>query len=220
MLPRFWMAERCLTMTCCARHARRALRQRHRRDHRQELGRQADGERDGEEQRLERGRCIARLAARMNRTSTKTVRVMSSPKCRRPRSNSVSGARAASRAAMSPNWVARPVATTRAVAVPLTTDVPSQTVPRASPSGASAVFSDGQRLAGQRGLLHVQIARFEQVGVGRDEIAGAEADDVARDDLAAGQLVPGAVAQARSPSARPVAGASRRPSASARSARG
>ena len=69
MLPKFWIADRCLTITLCARHAHRALRERDGRDHRQELGRQPDGERDREQQRLERRADAApRLTTRMKST--------------------------------------------------------------------------------------------------------------------------------------------------------
>ena len=71
-------------------------------------------------------RCSAALTRKTKSTRKMTVRMMRKPNCRVPRSNSVSGGRAARRAAMSPNGGARPVATTSAVAVPLTTDVPEE----------------------------------------------------------------------------------------------
>ena len=91
---------------------------------------------------------------------------------------------------------ARPVATTTRVAVPLTTEVPSRTTLGASASerrrrGAVGCLLLGrQRLAGQRRLLHVQVARLEQARIGRDEIAGAEPDDIARHQLTSRQLAP------------------------------
>ena len=117
------------------RHPHCALRQRDGGDHRQELGRQPDRQRDREQQRLER--VVPLMAAptvttKTNSTRKKTVRMIRKPNCRVPRSNSVSGGRVASRAAMSPNCGRRAGAVTRAVAVPLTTDVPRKTALRAS----------------------------------------------------------------------------------------
>ena len=161
MLPKFWIAGRCLTITLLARHAHRALRERDRGDHRQELGRQADGERDGEEQRLERRRgCSAMLTTRMNSTSDDDRpqdQEAEAPQCRaRTRSRA---ARAARRAAMSPNRVAAPVAITSACAVPLTTEVPRNTMRRVgSVASRAGVLLDRQRLAGERRLLHVEVA--------------------------------------------------------------
>ena len=76
-------------------------------------------------------------------TSPKTAFMISEPNCLMPRSNSVSGARALRRAAMSPNAVLTPVATTRAVAVPLTTEVPSSTIVACDSSPALNAFSTG-----------------------------------------------------------------------------
>ena len=73
------------------------------------------------------GRWRATLTTTTNSTRKATVRMMSSAKCRMPRWNSVSGGGVDRRAAMSPNAVSRPVATTTARAVPLTTDVPRNT---------------------------------------------------------------------------------------------
>ena len=111
MLPKFWIAGRCLTMTFCRAMRTAPARQRHRRDHRQELGRQPDGERDGEQQRLERPADAARgSTTMMNSTRKKTVRRMRTPKRRRPRSNSVSGARAPAARRCRRTPCARPVA--------------------------------------------------------------------------------------------------------------
>ncbi len=63
-------------------------------------------------------------SANTSSTSTPTTRVSSSPKRRNPRSKSVSGARSTRRCAIAPSSVRAPVATTRAVAVPLRTLVP------------------------------------------------------------------------------------------------
>ena len=60
------------------------------------------------------------------------MRVISRLKSFKPRSNEVGSARDASRAAMSPKDVLGPVATTNAVAVPLTTEVPRKTMFSAS----------------------------------------------------------------------------------------
>ena len=143
MLPRFWIAARCLTMTCCW-----AIREAPCASVTvviigKNSGVSPTARATANRSDSKAGRCMARLAARSTRTRTRTVRVMSRPKWRRPRSNSVSGARAARRATTSPNSVELPVAVTIAVAVPLTIDVPSQTVPALSPSGAPASFSTG-----------------------------------------------------------------------------
>ncbi len=95
------------------------------------------------------GRCRAKLASSTKSTRNSTVRMISTANRASPRWNSVSGGWVDSCAAMSPNAVAGPVATTTAVAVPLTTDVPRKTVLRASaawraPGGRSpASFSTG-----------------------------------------------------------------------------
>ena len=107
------------------------------------------------------------------------------PKRRVPRSNSVSSGRAARRATMSPNAVAGPVAKTTAVAVPLTTEVPRNTSAGASgPPDASApvsaAFSAGSDSPVSARLLDVEVDGFDQARVGRHQVAGGEADDVAR----------------------------------------
>ena len=52
------------------------------------------------------------------------------------------------------------------------------------------LLDGGKRLAGERGLLHVEIAGLDEPRVGGHEIAGGEADDVARHELGARQLPP------------------------------
>ena len=94
-----------------------------------------------------------------------------------PRSNSVSGGRAARRAAMSPKAVDGPVASTTAVAVPLTTEVPRKTVLRAVGElprrfgGLRGLLLGRHGFARESGLLDVQILGLEQAGRRRHEIA-------------------------------------------------
>ena len=73
------------------------------------------------------GRSDATFAAKIASTSSVINWVSIWPKRRRLRSNSVSGARRASRAAISPNSVRGPVAVISTFAVPLRTLVPRQT---------------------------------------------------------------------------------------------
>jgi hypothetical protein len=56
------------------------------------------------------------------------------------------------------------------------------------------LFLDRQRFAGERGFLDMQIVALDQAGVGGDQVAGRQADDVARDQRAAGEFAPCAVA--------------------------
>ena len=85
----------------------------------------------------------------------------------------------------------------RAVAVPLTTDVPIQTAPRESSPAASGELLRRKRLARQRRLLHVQVARLDQPCVGGDQISCGEAHQVTWDDLATRALCPDPVTQDR-----------------------
>ncbi len=75
------------------------------------------------------------------------MRVRSRLKSFSPRSNEVGSEREARRAAMSPKEVLAPVATTSALAVPLTTEVPRKTMFSASglveTSSPRACFSTG-----------------------------------------------------------------------------
>ena len=66
----------------------------------------------------------AALMRKTNSTRNNTVFMMKKPNWRVPRSNSVSGGRIERRFAIPPNTVAGPVAVTKAVAVPLTIEVP------------------------------------------------------------------------------------------------
>ena len=118
-------------------------RQRHRRDHGQELGRQPDRKGHREEQRLERGP-VHRDARRENHEDEDEHRA-------RDEQPEVAQAALELRlgsARLEPrDDVAElrevPVAMTRAVAVPLTIDVPSQTSPAGSPLGQPVRFSAG-----------------------------------------------------------------------------
>ena len=91
------------------------------------------------------GLCSATLTRTMKSTRKRTARMMRTLKRWIPRSNSLSGGRARRRVAMSPNFVAAPVAVTTAVAVPLTTEVPRNTAPRSpcGPDWLAASFSAG-----------------------------------------------------------------------------
>jgi hypothetical protein len=108
------------------------------------------------------------------------TRVIINPKWRMPRANSVSGGRAASRWAISPKAVSRPVETMTAVPIPVWTAVPRKTLLLASvtpcvPFGSSpATFFYRERLAGQRGLADLKVLGVEQTGVRRHEISCRE----------------------------------------------
>ena len=113
------------------------------------------------------------------------------PNRRDPRSNSVSSGRAARRSMISPNAVSRPDANTTAVAVPLTTDVPRNTS-RVNP--ASPLMRILRRRTSQLERIHRSAPLAgradrprSQPGIGRHQIAGAESDDVAHDDVRRGR---------------------------------
>ena len=142
MLPRFWIAERCFTITFsraiwiapCASVTVVII------------GRNSGvrptasaTEKSSDSSGL---RPKPRFTTRMNSTRKTTVCRISIPKRRVPRSNSVSSGRAARRSTMSPNAVSRPDAKTTAVAVPLTIEVPRKTRPGESgPLDESASFA-------------------------------------------------------------------------------
>ena len=199
-------------------------RERDRGDHGQELRGQPHGERHREQERLQRRPVRATLAKRMKSTRKTTVCMMRRPNRRMPRSNSVSGGRVASRAAMSPKAVAGPVATTSGHGRPAhdrgaeEDDVRAPRPLAGRPAGRSiASFSAGMRLAGERGLLHVEVSRLHEAGVGGDEVAGGEANHVAGHELAARRSPPRPRRAGRSRSARPSRAAAPRPAGSDRS---
>jgi hypothetical protein len=57
------------------------------------------------------------------------------------------------------------------------------------------VLFGGQRLAGERGLVHVQIFALDQARIGRDQVARGEPEDVARHQLAPRDLAEHPVSQ-------------------------
>ena len=50
------------------------------------------------------------------------------------------------------------------------------------------LLGGGHALAGERGLVDLERRRGEDAGVGRDEVARLEVDDVARDQLVHGEI--------------------------------
>ena len=127
MLPKFWIAGRCFTMTCS-----RAMRSAPRVSVIDAIIGRNSGvsptPRATANSSDSNGSCLsATPTSTMNSTSATVVRRISRLNRRRPCSNSVSGARVPRRTAMSPKSVLGPVATATAVPVPLTTDVPRKT---------------------------------------------------------------------------------------------
>ena len=204
MLPKFWIAGRCLTITCS-----RAIRSAPcvsvtERDHRQELGRQPDGQRHREEQRLERvvlerdahqqdeqhqddRRPQDQQAEPPQSALELRLRRRASPAARRCRRTSVCG----------------PVAIASAVAGAADDrgaeehQCGASGPGRVAPVAAAACLVGRQRLAGQHRLLDGEVARLEQPRVGGHQIAGRQPEDVARHDVAQRRLLPRAVAAAR-----------------------
>ena len=90
---------------------------------------------------------------------------------------------------MWPTSVAMPVAVTTNRPVPRVAFVFMKTMSVRSPSGtfvavdALDALRDRQALAGQRRLGDLERRRLQQAAVGRDDVAGLDRDDVARDEL-------------------------------------
>ena len=87
-------------------------------------------------------------------------------------------------AAILPNSVRAPVATTTPRPLPACTTVPISAHPDSSASGVpcrhgAGVLVDGQRLAGQHRLVALQAGDLEQPEVGRDDVAEPQLDQVA-----------------------------------------
>lgn len=78
--------------------------------------------------------------------------------------------------------VALPIATTRAVAGPLTAEVASQTIPAGSISATCVLFSAGSDSPHRR-FLHVQVTRRLQPRIRGHEVTGSQADHLARPGL-------------------------------------
>ena len=82
-----------------------------------------------------------------------------------------------------PAAVAAPTATTTARPRPATTDVPSCSMQVRSastaPGVAGDVLRDRLRLAGEPGLVDLEVAALQQPRVGGDDVAGLDADHVA-----------------------------------------
>ena len=64
---------------------------------------------------------------------------------------------------------------------------------RTGEHGVPRLLADGQRLPGQCGLVDGDLVTLEQPGIGRHDVAQAQADDVARDNLFGGRGDPLAV---------------------------
>ena len=125
------------------------------------------------------------------------------PNWRSPRSNSVSPTRSRNFAPMNPKDVRLPVAVTRTLAVPLTTEVPRNTQDgrirtcfgRGSPE--TGLFLHGHRFAGKRRLLHVEVAGLHKKSVCGNQVAGREPHQIARHDVLPPHFPPVSVAQDR-----------------------
>ena len=148
MLPRFWIADRCLTMTFCSaiRRAPSASVTVVMMGRNSGVRPTASATEKSNDSSALRPRLT--LIKRIKSTRKKTVLKIRKPKRFMPRSNSVSSGRAASRVTTSPNGVPGPIATTTAVAVPLTTEVPRKTNdgesgPTDASSSRVAAFSAG-----------------------------------------------------------------------------
>ena len=178
-----------------AGHARGALRERHGRDHRQELGGQADGESHGEQKRLER-RPVHRQAGRQDHQDEDE----DSARDEQPEVTEASLELGLRRPRREPgDDVAK---LRRAPGGEDANRCGSADDRGAKPDSAAGVsvrhvrrLVRRERLARERRFLKVQVSRFQQAAVGRDEIAGAQAHDVAWHNLPSGQLLPDPVAQ-------------------------
>ncbi len=175
------------------RHASRALSQRHRRDHRQKLRREPDGQGHGEEEGLERGAVHRQACREQNEHQNEDRARDEQPELAKPtfelglrRTRGQARDHVAELGARAGGGHARDRG-------PADDGGTQPGDPAAIAIRCARVFLGGQRLARQRRLLQVQVARLEQPGVGGHEIAGRQADDVARDDDGTRQLLPHAI---------------------------
>ena len=143
MLPRSSIASRCLTIT-----PRRAIARAPRASVTLTMAGSSSGEMPtaratANSSDSSAGRPSTWLTARTKNTITTMIRTRRYPNCRTPRANAGSAGRVLSRAATSPNAVARPVFTTSTVAVPLRTDVPMKAQLVRPDIGAPALTAPG-----------------------------------------------------------------------------
>ena len=137
------------------------------------------------------GLCRATLITKIDVVSAPATYTSSIENRRSPTWNSVSRWCVLSPAAMLPNSVRAPMATTTPRALPAWTTVPISAHPDSSASGvpagtATGGLFDGQRFAGEHGFVAFQAGDFQQPNVGRDDVAQFQLHDVAgheRDDV-------------------------------------
>ena len=173
-----------------AAHRQRALGQADRDDHRQHLRRQAH--RHGH--REEEGALPVVLGEAVDQEDQRHHhghQLDHQPgEAVEPLSKLVSARSSAIELAMLPKYVWTPVATTTAVAVPLSTLVPMKQMFFSSVANEVALSSrvvellDRQRFAGQASLADEQILRRQHPHVARNHVAGGELDDVAGNQVA------------------------------------
>jgi hypothetical protein len=185
-----------------ARHLHRATRQRDRGDHRQKFGRQADRERDREQQRLER---IAPRADAdhqdeqhqkehgLNDQRAEMARAALELGLLGPLRDLGHDLEERGRSAGRDHHRGRGPAHDRGAEKHELRAVRAQALERR----AVRCFLGRQRLAGHRGLLHVEIAAFQQARIRGHQIAGRQSHDVTRDQLPPRDLAQAAVAQRR-----------------------
>ncbi len=134
------------------------------------------------------GREKATLITKIEIVRTPATLTSSREKPRRPTWNAVSACVSERPAAIRPNAVAVPVETTTPRPPPWWTTVPmnAQDGRSSGESLAGATAGDlatGQRLAGQHGLVALELRCVEQPQIGRHDVADPQGDDVAGDEV-------------------------------------
>ncbi len=133
------------------------------------------------------GREKATLITKIETVRTPATFTSRREKPRRPTWKAVSAWRSESPAAMPPNAVALPVATTTPRPGALVHDgahegARRQVERRVARLGDRGRLRDRQRLAGQDGLVAFELRGLDQPEVGGHDVADAQGDDVARDE--------------------------------------
>ena len=226
MLPKFWMAGRCLTMTCS-----RAMRSAPCVSVTEVIIGRNSGVSPTPSATANssdsNASCLrAMLTSRMNSTSDDGRAQDQQAEPPQAALELAFPARAsASRAAMSPNMRLRAGGHGDRRAVPLTTDVPRKTqIRRVGPGrrrwrASAAPLVDRQRFAGQHRLLDGQIARLEQPRVGGHQVAGRQPERRRPARRRAAAFPARRRRAAPSPSATPTRAGDRRPAATDTTAR-
>ena len=124
------------------------------------------------------GRCSTMLMTKIEAVSTPATRTRRNENPRSPTWKAVSAGRSPSPAAIRPKPVCMPVPTTTPFALPSRTIVPiSAHEPEPCPPRRPS--SHRERLAGEHGLVALELGGVEQADVGRDDVADREVHDVA-----------------------------------------